>query len=523
MQTGFRLIFFLCLSFGLTAQSGVQFVANTDTERLLPRQSLEVSYTLENAEGTGFTAPDFSPFEVLRGPGVSNSLQIINGRRSSSITYTFVLAAPAPGRYTIPPASITVDGQSLTSGSLSIEVVPQSSEANAGLQQDAFAQYELSTDSPYIGEALILDLVLYSKKRVQNVYKRNDPDRSGWYSIMLPGRPPARNTVIQGQSFRRQVLSRELLFGQKSGSHTLEPLYLQVDQEDEGSNRSSPFSFFRSYDRKELYVSDTTLWVRPLPQPAPENFSGLVGETEIEGQLKTGRISLGDAAEYSVRLESFSDPNIVSPPRVISDKAEVLKPQLSYEGKEDFPQGRKYIYVYDYLFIPDSPGVHSIFPQIIFFDTQSGKYDTLSAPARDLWVSEKAVQTEAGSKNKVADGELETHSDESDGYSWWWLTVPLLIVLLWVVFRFKNNNSEDTAQSDALEQRFKDLLEVDRPDPRELRNCLKELVNREEAAGRTTDPWQRYLRDLDYLVFSPSADEAEWDRILTEWRAALNR
>ncbi len=524
MQTGFRFLFFLFFSFSLAAQSDIQFVADTDTERLLPRQSLEISYTLENASGTDFSPPDFSPFEVLRGPSISNSLQIINGNRSSSITYTFVLAAPGPGKYTIPRASIQVEGQSLTSGTLKVEVVPKGSDVQAGRQQDAYVRYELSTDSPYIGEALILDLVLYSKKRVQNVYKRNDPDRSGWYSLILPGRPPARNTVVNGQSYRRQVLNRELLFAQKSGPHILEALYLQVDLEDESNKRSSPFSFFRSYDRQEIYLPDTTLWVRPLPKPAPVHFSGLVGETELEGQLKTGRISRGDAAEYTVRLESFSDPNIISPPRVISEKAEVLKPKLTYEGKEDFPQGRKYIYIYDYLVIPDSLGVHSIVPQIVYFDTQKEKYDTLLGSTQDLWVSEKTVETQKGSEDALAeDGEPKSTSEpSSDGLSWWWLSAPLLVVFLWLVFRFKNKGSSEPSPSDSLEHRFKDLLRSDRPDPRELRKCLQELVARDEAAGVETDQWQRYLRDLDYLVFSPSADEGEWDRILTEWRAGLD-
>ncbi len=522
MQTGFRFLFFLFFSISLGAQSDIQFVADTDTERLLPRQSFEVSYTLENASGTDFTPPDFSPFEVLRGPSISNSLQIINGRRSSSITYSFVLAAPGPGKYTIPPASIQAEGQSFNSGTLRVEVVPKGSDANAGRQQDVYVQYELSTDSPYIGEALLLDLVLYSKKRVQNVYKRNDPDRSGWYSLILPGRPPARNTVVNGQSYRRQVLNRELLFAQKSGPHLLESLYLQVDLEDENNKRSSPFSFFRSYDRQEIYVPDTAVWVRSLPQPVPAHFSGLVGDTELEGQLKTARISLGDAAEYTVRLESFSDPNIISPPRVISENAEVLQPQLTYEGKEDFSQGRKYIYIYEYLVIPDSLGTQSIFPQIIYFDTQKEKYDTLSGATQDLWVSEKRVETPEGSEDALADGEGPPPSEPSDGLSWWWLSAPLLVVLLWLVFRFKRNDPAAVSPSDSLEHRLKDLLRDDRPDPRELRDVLKQLIARDEGAGMNTDQWQRYLRELDYLVYSPLADEGEWDRIMTEWRSDLD-
>ena len=198
MRQGIFLFLLSWISTFFFAQSGVQFVADTDAERLLASQSFQVHYTLENADGSNFQAPDFSPFTVLRGPSVSNSLQIINGKRSSSVSYSFTLAAPKPGTYTIAPAKMDVQGKTLSSNSLTIEVVPGGKNSRSTEGKKVFGRYEVSTDSPYVGEALLLDLVIYSQYRIHNVYKQNDPDRSGWYSINLPTRPPKRKTVVNG-------------------------------------------------------------------------------------------------------------------------------------------------------------------------------------------------------------------------------------------------------------------------------------------------------------------------------------
>lgn len=503
------------------AQGPIQFSAEIRADRLLPRQSVEIIYTLKNAEGSDFRPPDFAPFQVLQGPSISNSLQIINGNRSSSVSYSFVLAAPAPGQYEIPAAEIQVQGNILRSNAVAIEVVSANTAAGQSREQEVFARYELSTDSPYVGEPVVLDLVLYSKKRVHNVYKRSNPDRNAWYSVNFPVRPPPRKTVVHGQAYNRQVINRELLYGQKAGAHAIDRLYLQVDLESESDSRSSPFSFFRSYDRKDVYVADTMVWVQPLPLPAPEEFSGLVGEPQIQGQLKKGQVNEGDAVEYSVRLESTSDPNIVEPPRIIAEGSEVLAPQLRDETREDLLNGRKYIYIYDYLIVPDSIGAQKIYPAITYFNTKNKQYSVASGSPQDLWVSEKSSENKGAPPTDSSEEGVIRTSDENDSslLNNWWLYIAVLIGLLVLVVQFqkKRNGNQDSDKSP--EREFDQLIQADRPDPKALRTCLLALVQKEKGVADEQNEWQEYLKELDYLVYSPSSGAADWDEILSKWRS----
>src|SRR6056297_2379534 len=71
---------------------------------------------------------------VLSGPGVSQStsIQIINGKRSTSfnLTFTYIMVADQEGEFTIPPASVEKNQQTAKSNPVTIEVIKGSDPAN---------------------------------------------------------------------------------------------------------------------------------------------------------------------------------------------------------------------------------------------------------------------------------------------------------------------------------------------------------------------------------------------------------
>ncbi len=74
-------------------------------------EQFRLNYVI-NAKPSSFGAPDISNFYVLSGPNqsTSQSIQIINGRRTSSvtITYSYYLQATGEGNFTIPAATAVV-------------------------------------------------------------------------------------------------------------------------------------------------------------------------------------------------------------------------------------------------------------------------------------------------------------------------------------------------------------------------------------------------------------------------------
>jgi len=87
--------------------------------------SFQVVFSLENAQGSNFQAPDLSLyFDVLSGPNMSSSMQLINGRMSQSVRYTYYLQPREAGVFYIEPASIETPDNYLETAPVEVLVVP---------------------------------------------------------------------------------------------------------------------------------------------------------------------------------------------------------------------------------------------------------------------------------------------------------------------------------------------------------------------------------------------------------------
>ena len=113
----------------LAAQTSFQVIP---PRNVIAGNRFAVTYRLSNGEGTSLNAPAIPGCKLLNPqPGVSTSqsYQIINGQASSSSTveYTFIYRAEKDGTFTIPAASIVVDGKKLTSQATKFTILPASS------------------------------------------------------------------------------------------------------------------------------------------------------------------------------------------------------------------------------------------------------------------------------------------------------------------------------------------------------------------------------------------------------------
>ena len=111
----------------------VKFIASVNSNEVAVGQRFQISFSLENAQGSNFKAPSFKGFSVVFGPSQSQRTQIINGQMSSSISYSYNLQADVAGKFTIGPASIVVDGKQINSNPVTINVVqgtPQQKQQN---------------------------------------------------------------------------------------------------------------------------------------------------------------------------------------------------------------------------------------------------------------------------------------------------------------------------------------------------------------------------------------------------------
>ena len=111
-----------------TAYAVAQTLTASAPSRVAVGEQFRLSYTVNTQNVSDFRAGNIpDEFEVLIGPNRSmqSSYQMINGHtsQSSSITYTYIVAATKGGSYTIPAAHVVVDGKKIASNTLTIKVI----------------------------------------------------------------------------------------------------------------------------------------------------------------------------------------------------------------------------------------------------------------------------------------------------------------------------------------------------------------------------------------------------------------
>ncbi len=127
MKKGFfSMLFAMAFLVAATAQDKpVKFTVQVSTDSILMGNYFEVKFTLENANGQNFEAPDFNDhFKVVSGPNFSTSMSMVNGDMTQSMTITYYLEPRDIGSFYILPASVVASGETLETAPLEVLVVP---------------------------------------------------------------------------------------------------------------------------------------------------------------------------------------------------------------------------------------------------------------------------------------------------------------------------------------------------------------------------------------------------------------
>lgn len=107
------------------AQKDATFTTTVSSDSILLGNEIKVSFKLENGEGRKFSAPEFGPhFLLISGPNTFSSVSMANGQVSQTVEYSFYIQPKETGSFYIPPASIEVNGKTLETKAIEVNVWP---------------------------------------------------------------------------------------------------------------------------------------------------------------------------------------------------------------------------------------------------------------------------------------------------------------------------------------------------------------------------------------------------------------
>lgn len=465
------------------SQATAQTLKANAPQQVAVGQQFRLSYTVNTQDVSGFKIgqiPD--AFEVLMGPSQSSqsSFQIINGKttQSSSITYTYILSATKNGTFTIPAASITAEGNQITSNTLKITVSGQAQSNNGGNNSGRQQEPQMRDAGTAISGSDLFIRVSANKKRVveqepvlitYKVYTLVDltqlegkmPDLKGFHTqeVPLPQQKSFSVEQLNGRPYRTVTWSQYVVFPQITGkleipSITFNGIVIQ-------RNRNvDPFeAFFNGGSgyievKKAIKAPGIEIEVDALPS-RPVGFSGGVGKFNISASLDKTEVKANDPISLRVVVSGVGNLKLIKEPVVnfpkdfdSYDAKQTDKTKLTTNGLEGSM-------VYDFLAVPRHQGEFDIPPiEFTYFDTATRQYKTVQSEGFHIHVEKgegtgtNTIQDFSGQEDvmllakdirhiKLGDVDQHVAGEYFFGSQLYWIAIALLLgafISLFIIF-----------------------------------------------------------------------------------------
>ncbi len=442
---------------------------------------LEYSVNTTSAEIRLGDIPD--AFEVVYGPSMSQqqSYSVVNGHASgsASTTYTYMLMGTKSGTFTIPPASVVINGKSVKTEAVKVTVVGNAPASSSGNNPTHFHQDEDNNDEPQLKSAgtpipnsdlfirvsankthvheqepILLTYKVYTLVELTQLNGKM-PDLTGFHTqeVELPQQKSFHLENVNGKTYKCVTWSQYVMYPQMTGELEIPSITFKgtVAQRDTSTD---PFEVFFNGGsgyvevQREIEAPGITIKVDSLPAK-PADFSGGVGRFNISAQLESEKVTAGNPIKLRVVVGGTGNLKLLKQPEVefpkdfdLYDPEVTDKTSLTANGVE----GNM---IYDFIAVPRNPGEYTI-PSITltYYDTGTNDYVTVKTEPLTLTVDpgdgSGSVSDFSDMRDKdihpIKRGKTWQHKPgefffESPAY-WVWILIPLAIfVALLAIFR----------------------------------------------------------------------------------------
>lgn len=425
-----------------------------------------------------FTPGEFADFQVLAGPSTStmSSVQYVNGKRTEvyNQSYTYVLLPTKEGKFTIPPASVKIDGKLHSSKSVTVEVVKTPEKVSSDTQQqgngvgnrsgvatigadDLMLDLSVNKKNVIKGEPVIVTLKLLSRVNLSGVEDVKFPSFNGFWSqeVETPSNLQFVRETYNGEIYSAALLRKYVLLPQQTGTLTIDPaeMICSVQVRSSAPSRSVFDDFFESYQtlKKRIHSQEIKINVSSLPAGAPPSFTGGVGDFKLNVSLSRDSLKAHEAASLIVTISGSGNLNLIEAPKLnFPPDFEVYDVKRS-EKIATTSSGSTGSKTFEYPFIPRSAGNFTINPvEFSYYSIRGKKYQTLNSEPLNINVArgeDAGNQVISSGVNKQSVKSLGNdiryivtsgnHLTKDGGYVisslWYWVVAAFVVALYFIL------------------------------------------------------------------------------------------
>ncbi|MCI5150669.1 MAG: protein BatD, partial [Candidatus Electrothrix sp. MAN1_4] len=390
------------------AAGDIQVEATLQPEKFSEDQAARFIVTVTGARSAEPDMPAAQGLHFIY-QGQSSQTSWVNGKISSSISYTFLVQADKAGDFTIAPVKVHVDGTTYTSEPVQCTVLPAQSSGQVG---NSSSRASTTTVPPGANEVNNIGFLRIMPKTERMYSGQMVPFALKAY--FTPGRRVTLKSAprLTGENFLLQSLDEEPLQQKKQVNGTIYtaltwqgtlsavkegnfPLTVEMDAEvlvrSKSRLQGTPFGssllddpFFSgilgNYSRRDVTLTsqEQEMTVLDLPtENRPDTFSGAIGTFSLAVAASPLDGKVGDPVTVKMQLEGKGNFALVQAPVLSEKKGWKVYPASGTVRDLGAGKGMK---TFEQALIPKEQGITAL-PSMRFsyFDPQAEEYVTLSS------------------------------------------------------------------------------------------------------------------------------------------------
>lgn len=382
-----------------------------------------VTYVIAVRDGTPQGVPNLRlPLQIgqTTGSQVSQRIEIVNGRQSMNVQFSWGIAAHEPGEFVIAPQEVIVNGQVMMTNEVRFFVesggAQGSPQANDENPMAPRLEIGLEKTEFYLGEVIPIEARLLIPRGAPGEVRIRrtglvEMEKDDFAISRFPQQ--SEQTVLRVNGVDNVCLTyRSTISALRAGDLTVGPGTMDVVVDVPVADQRSPFGgafqgfFGMASESRNMTLASGEIPVTVLPLPdegKPANFSGAVGDFGINATVSPDSLKVGEPLTVELLINGRGNFDALTAPSLTAPDGWKSYPPRRYNAdgvvdQNSQPTTDRRI-GFSMVLVPEQ--IHSELPpfELSYFSPSNGEYVTLRTEAFPL-----TITADPGAPQKTDDG-----------------------------------------------------------------------------------------------------------------------